>query len=240
MAVLEADFDTHVSPCKAPLGLARASKWLVLAAGVGLLAACRTPEAPPCVPDDIEHVINVAIMPKRLNPDESGQPLSVEFKLYQVAGSTGLDTLVFDEVWQKGAEAIEAEVLATSEFTLYPSEPKVLPIKPEDGATHLLALAIFREHVGRTWYRVYEIPQNHADAVCRARQSETPSELPDPCFYVLAEGTQIYGGPTPPPGFDAKLDLECAPPQGNAPAADEDGEDDADAERDGKKSKSDD
>ncbi len=196
--------------------------WLRSFARVGLsvaaVAALAVPtgckkknKGPSCKPD--EHpmeAIRVVIQPdEMLNPNDEGEPLSVQLHVYQLSGDETIEMIDFEQVWQEGGEAAFADdYLSEEEITVNPGQPDLLELKPEADARFIVAAAIFREPLGQDWFRVWEVPRYHGHSVCAAKKKKKP--WPDPCFHVMLERYSIDGGHTPPAGWDAELhELEC-------------------------------
>jgi type VI secretion system VasD/TssJ family lipoprotein len=186
---------------------------LVVAAPGGLLPGCKKKdEGPSCTPEDKKFKFRVLVQPAgTINPDEQGESLATVIRIYQLSGDVALSTLDFRDAWQKGKEAFGDEFLAEEERTIYQGRPETIEIEPDPKATHVVAVAIFREPNGVSWYRTWEVPKYHGDSMCIAeRQQKT---LPDPCFYLLIDGSTLDGGHNPPPGWDAKLTtVQCPGP----------------------------
>lgn len=200
----------------------RLACWAVPLLAAASLAAtsCKKKGPPPCNPDDEAfEKIRVLIQPAEgLNLDEEGNPLSVQFRVYQLSGDETIEMIDFEQVWQEGGEAAFADdYLSEEEITVYPGQPDVLELKPNPDARFIVAAGIFREPLGQDWFRVWEVPQYHGHSVCAAKKKKKP--WPDPCFHVMLERYAIDGGHTPPAGWDAELhELECpGAPMKNAP-----------------------
>ncbi|MCA9704631.1 MAG: type VI secretion system lipoprotein TssJ [Myxococcales bacterium] len=192
----------------------RASLAAVLGLGAALgLAGCKKKEGPTCKPEDETFAkVRVVVQPTpEINLDPEGTPRATGLRIYQLKGGRTLDVpLDFQQVWQNAAEAFGDELLKEEELTIYPGRPDVFEIEPEADATHFVAVAIFREPVGSSWYAEWEVPQYHGYSVCAAKEKKQTYE--DPCFLVFMEGSQIDGGHEPPPGMDADaIPISCPP-----------------------------
>jgi type VI secretion system VasD/TssJ family lipoprotein len=180
---------------------------IVLAFFVSLAAGVhgckKKDEGPSCVPEEKKWKVRVLVQPaESINPDEQGDSLATVIRIYQLSGDVALSTLDFRDAWQKGKDAFGDEFLAEEERTIYPGRPELVEIEPDPKATHIVAVAIFREPNGVSWYRTWEVPKYHGDSVCLAERQHKTWE--DPCFYLLIDRNALDGGHTPPPGFDAK------------------------------------
>ncbi|MEE9384506.1 MAG: type VI secretion system lipoprotein TssJ [Nannocystaceae bacterium] len=185
---------------------------------------CKSSE-PTCTPEAEAYVVRTLVQAsEKLNPGVNGEALPVTFRLYQLSDGSGLEALDFNMMWENAADALGGAMVAEDELTVFPGRTAMREIQPDPKTTHLLAVAIFREHVGNSWYRVYEMPRYHGEDVCVARSKDRA--LADPCFQVFLDGSQIDGGATSPRGFDLSVfELQCAPlPSKKPPPKSGDGE----------------
>lgn len=181
--------------------------------------SCKKKDKPSCTPEDQTFAVRVLLQPTdQLNLDDDGEPLPTVVRLYQLKGDMNLQMIDFQQVWQDGGEAAFGdEYISEQQMTVYPGRPEVVEVEPDAQASHLLAVAIFREPMGQSWYRVWAMPKYHGHSVCAAqKQGKTWG---DPCFYVLIDRNQVDGGHTAPAGFDReKVTIECpGPPLLNPP-----------------------
>jgi type VI secretion system protein VasD len=91
------------------------------------------------------------------NADASGAGLPVQVRIYQLKSDAALKNAAFDEVWQKEAEILKADLVKSDEYTIFPGKTQVIPIKPSPDASRLAAVALFREPQGRDWVVSYEL-----------------------------------------------------------------------------------
>lgn len=191
--------------------------WLAFAGTTLLsLGACK-PKAPTCQPEAVEYAVHVLVQGTAgQNPDEAGEALPLVVRLFQLGDGTGLEALDFDMMWENPADALGSAMVSQDEFTLFPGQTERRDVAADPKTTHLLVMGVFREHIGNTWYRVYEMPKYHGHDSCAAQSKG--QALADPCFQVLVDANQIDGGPTSPPGFDlAVFGQSCAPPPSKEP-----------------------
>lgn len=186
---------------------------LVAALGLGAPGCKKKSEAPSCVPEEhAKFKVRVVVQPTAaLNPDETGAPLPTVLRLYQLSSDEAVPMLDFRETWQKGKEVFGDSFVAEDERQIYPGKAELIEIEPDPKATHILAVALFREPTGINWYRLWDVPKYHGDSVCLAQKNK--KTWADPCFYVLLDGSLVDGGHAPPPGFDkTAIAIECPGP----------------------------
>ncbi len=208
----------RATPSKTPDSSSRLRRATPTCSALGLgallaLGACKKDE-PTCKPEDKSFaMVRLVVQPApQINVDPEGTPQATTVRLYQLKGGRSLDVpLDFQQVWKDGGEAFGDELLKDEELTIYPDKPDVFEIEPEADATHFVAVAIFREPVGSSWYAEWEVPQYHGYSVCAAEEKKQPYE--DPCFLLFMEGSVLEGGHKPPPGMDADaIPMQCPPP----------------------------
>jgi type VI secretion system protein VasD len=173
------------------------------------LAGCKD-DTPTCEPDSVEWGVSLVIgAGSRVNPNEDGDPLPTVVRVYQMRGDMAVEDLDAGEMWEseKAGDLGEA-FLSVDEVTLAPDQQDIRSIPLEEDATHILAAALFREPVGSTWYTVYEIPRRHPESVCA--RDPVGKNIPDPCFFVFLDRSEVSGGEMPPSGFEPQ-GAQCAP-----------------------------
>jgi len=177
-----------------------------------VLPGCRKDDGPSCVPEEKKYKVRAVVQPTaKMNPDEAGEALPTVVRFYQLSSDEAVPMLDFRETWEKGKDVFGDSFLAEDERQFYPDKPEVIEIEPDPKATHILAVALFRQPAGISWYRLWEVPKYHGESVCLAERSK--KTWADPCFYLLIDGSAVDGGHNPPPGWDkTKIAIECAGP----------------------------
>ncbi len=174
---------------------------MALTAAAIAASSCKK-EGPTCNPDEKNFkVFRLVVQPELMNMDDEGNPRTTVLRIYQLQGGRTLDSMDFDSVFENPTEFFGDELVGEKELPVYPERAEVIEIEAVPEATHVVAVALFREPTGNTWYREWEVPQFHGHSVCRAEK--TKEEWGDPCFYLTIEGTELDGGHQPPPAFDA-------------------------------------
>lgn len=167
-------------------------------------------DTPTCEPDSVEWGVSLVVgAGSRINPNEDGEALPTVVRVYQMRGELAAEDVDSGEMWKsEKAEELGEDFLAVDELTLAPDSRDLRTIPLKEDATHLMAAGLFRESVGRTWYTLYEIPRRHPDNVCA--RDPVGKNIPDPCFFVYLDRSEVTGGEMPPAGFDVQ-NVECAP-----------------------------
>ncbi len=167
---------------------------LIAAVSVGCAHAARHPPAP-VPPEQVQVLVQAD---SQLNLSREREPWAVWVTLYVLKAELD-DELEFKAIVDDG-EKILGESLAgpARTFQAYPGTSTVELVDVPPGASHILAVAAFREPIGTYWYQTYEIPH--------VRSSED-----SPCFYLGLERSEVGGGVFPPPGFDTTaFSVACA------------------------------
>ncbi len=107
--------------------------------------------------------VRVTLLPTyRLNPDESGAPLSVVVRVYQLRNRERFDRADFRALWRNDEKELAGDVLERREVTVYP-ETKTsieLQVDQKKGVQFLGVMALFRKPEGELWRRVVSSDQS--------------------------------------------------------------------------------
>jgi len=101
--------------------------------------------------------VRVTLLPtNRLNPDESGAPLSVIVRVYQLRNRDRFERAEFRTLWKTDEKVLEGDLLERKEVTVYP-ETKTsveLQVDQKKGVQFLGVMALFRKPEGELWRQV--------------------------------------------------------------------------------------
>jgi type VI secretion system VasD/TssJ family lipoprotein len=141
-----------------------------------------------------------------INPGDDGRPWPTAVTLYQLRGDPTVaspEPIDGAAVLGRGDAAFGALLVERRDYTAFPDTRARLVVPLGPGATHLVAVAHFREPLGDAALLVYPVPD---------------TRTADPCFYLGIERSELDGGAFPPPGFDpAAFATTCPPPAALAP-----------------------
>jgi len=173
---------------------------LAYALTLALLTGCR--HAPSIAPAPARTAVQVLIQAgPEINPGDDGQPWPTAVTLYQLRGdpdSPEHEPLDPAAVLTRGDAAFGDLLLERREYTAFPDTRARLVVALGPEATHLVAVAHFREPLGDAALLVYAVPH---------------TRTADPCFYLGLERSELDGGEFPPPGFDpAAFATTCPSP----------------------------
>ena len=101
--------------------------------------------------------VRITLLPTdRLNPDESGAPLSVIVRVYQLKNRERFERADFRALWKNDEKVLEGDLLERKEVTVYP-ETKTsveLQVDQKKGVQFLGVMALFRKPEGELWRQI--------------------------------------------------------------------------------------
>jgi type VI secretion system protein VasD len=92
-----------------------------------------------------------------VNPDPSGQALSVVVRVYQLKDEGRFDAADYNALWKSDKETLSDDFLDVQERIVQPGMQETLEIKPNPMAAYLGFVALFRNPSGDTWRRIIPI-----------------------------------------------------------------------------------
>lgn len=101
--------------------------------------------------------VRVTLLPTgRLNPDESGAPLSVIVRVYQLKNRERFERADFRALWKNDEKVLEGDLLERQEVTVYPeTQTSVeLQVDQKKGVQFLGVMALFRKPEGELWRQI--------------------------------------------------------------------------------------
>ncbi len=92
-----------------------------------------------------------------VNPDPSGQALSVVVRVYQLKDKGRLEAADYNAIWRSDKETLSDDFLDRQERVVQPGTQEMLEIKTNPMAAYLGVVALFRNPSGDTWRRIIPI-----------------------------------------------------------------------------------
>ena len=105
----------------------------------------------------------------RSNSLAAGDGRPVQLRLYQLRSDVRLRSASFEDVWQNEAKALEGEVVASEQHTVFPGTRQTISVAPKPDANYLGLVALFREPQGKDWLLTYEIAPRNPQPPCAAK-----------------------------------------------------------------------
>ena len=122
--------------------------FLVAASALLLLTAC---------PKEPARVNMVLAASPNVNPDTSGQGLSVVVRVYQLKDKGRLEAADYNSIWKNDKETLSDDFLDRQERVIQPGTQEMLEIKANPMAAYLGVVALFRNPSGDTWRKIIRI-----------------------------------------------------------------------------------
>ncbi len=135
--------------------LNRFLSWSLLGAASLILVGC----PPKSVPTRVSLVFDAGA---NVNPDVSGQPLSVVVRVYQLKDKGRLETADYNAIWKSDKEALSDDLIQRQERIIQPGTQEMMEIQAEPMAAYLGVVALFRVPSGDTWRRIVPLTKGKA------------------------------------------------------------------------------
>jgi type VI secretion system protein VasD len=101
--------------------------------------------------------VRVTLLPSNhLNPDESGAPLSVIVRVYQLRHRERFERADFRALWKNDEKVLEGDMLERKEVTVFPEKKTSveLQVDKKKGVQFLGVMALFRKPEGELWRQI--------------------------------------------------------------------------------------
>jgi type VI secretion system protein VasD len=122
--------------------------WFFLGASLLLLAAC---------PKQPARVNMTVVAAPNVNPDSSGQALSVVVRIYQLKDKGRLEAADYNAILKSDKETLGEDFLDRQERVVQPGTQETLEIKTHPMTAFIGVVALFRNPAGEGWRRVIPI-----------------------------------------------------------------------------------
>jgi type VI secretion system protein VasD len=129
----------------------RVRVWFAVAVSFFLLMGCPKKSA------RVNMVNMVVAAAPNVNPDPSGQALSVVVRIYQLKDKGRLEAADYNAIWRTDKETLSDDFLDRQERVVQPGTQEMLEIKANPMATYLGVVALFRNPSGDTWRKIIPI-----------------------------------------------------------------------------------
>ena len=136
--------------------------WLLIPCAVLLiLTGC------PKEPAKVNIVLSAA---QNVNPDPSGQPLSVVVRIYQLKDPGRLETADYNSIWKSDKETLSDDFLDRQERIVQPGARETLEIRANPMTAYLGVVALFRNPSGDTWRKIIPVRGKNPKIVFSIRE----------------------------------------------------------------------
>ena len=98
---------------------------------------------------------------KFTNPDDTGSPLPVVIRIYQLREKDKMEKAVFMSLWKSDQEILGEDLLERREVTLLPDSTMDLKIEAdmEKGTKYIGIMALFRKPQGDNWRQILPVKE---------------------------------------------------------------------------------
>jgi type VI secretion system protein VasD len=120
--------------------------------------------------------MTVVASPK-INPSETGAPRPVQLRLYQLKTDTRLLNASFDQIWKEDKATLQDDLVKVDELAVYPYTRAEVKFERDPAALFVVAVALFRNPRGRSWWTEFELPPPPGKGNCMT--SETKCSGPE-------------------------------------------------------------
>jgi type VI secretion system protein VasD len=103
--------------------------------------------------------LSIIVDHKGLNPGPDGQPLPTVVRVYQLKGTSKLETVSLDELVRNEKDALGDDVVDVVEITLNAHGDRVFPeMRRRPLVTHVAVAALFRKPSATSWRALAVLP----------------------------------------------------------------------------------
>ena len=134
----------------------------------GSLASCGQRDVVVQAPKQCElQIVSLTVLASPfINPTDAGQPRPVQLRIYQLKSSIRLENAPFDAIWKKDKETLETDLVKVDELSVFPDSRTEVKFERAKEALDVVAVALFRNPKGRSWYTVFELPPDPGKGAC--------------------------------------------------------------------------
>jgi type VI secretion system protein VasD len=121
----------------------------------------REPEA--CAPQSVAVTL---IASRKINRDDEGESRPVQIRLYQLKTDSRVLNASFDDLWKDDKATLKEDLVKVDEFPVYPGTRTEAKFDRDDTARFVVAVALFRNPKGRSWWAEFEMPAPSTKGRC--------------------------------------------------------------------------
>lgn len=136
-------------------------KWMLAAAGAGLMLGCSSPPKPP-KPTIIDVKLSAAAT---VNPDSRNRASPVIVRIYELKAPAAFESADFFSLFDKDRETLGADMTARDEFVLQPGQTVGFKREVKSETRHLAVLVAYRDLERARWRAVAPVTLNQTQTV---------------------------------------------------------------------------
>jgi type VI secretion system protein VasD len=107
-----------------------------------------------------------------VNPDQSGQALSVVVRIYQLKDKGRMESADYNSIWRSDTQTLSEDLLERQERIIQPGTQEMLEIRVNPSAAYLGIVALFRSPTGDTWRRIVPVGQSETQRITLALRGQ--------------------------------------------------------------------
>lgn len=141
---------------------------LPVGGAVSIVASCAQREVIVQAPKACElQVVTLTILASAfINPTDQGAARPVQLRLYQLKNTIRLENASFEQIWKKDKDTLQDDLVKVDELSIYPDSRTDVKFERSKDALDVVAVALFRNPKGRSWYTVFELPPDPGKGAC--------------------------------------------------------------------------
>lgn len=143
-------------------------------------------------------IVNMTVLASpMINPTNEGEARPVIVRIYQLKNDVNLANATFDQIWKDDKTTLGEDLVKADEFAVYPNSRSEVKFERDDSAGYVVAVALFRNPKGKSWFTSFELPPSPAKGECGAPCTGDEcekKEIPQPVFVIWIDGTRIDSG----------------------------------------------
>lgn len=135
---------------------------------VTFMASCAQREIVVQAPKQCElQIVTLTVLASnRLNPTDMGEPRPVQLRIYQLKSTIRMENASFEQIWKKDKDTLQDDLVKVDELSIYPDSRTDVKFERNKDALDVVAVALFRNPKGRSWYTVFELPPDPGKGAC--------------------------------------------------------------------------
>jgi type VI secretion system protein VasD len=174
----------------------------VLCLGLASASACNSTILPVKEAKKCQlQVVNMTVLASpMINPTNEGEARPVIVRLYQLKNDVNLTNATFEQIWKDDKNTLGEDIVKSDEFAVYPNSRSEVKFERDDSASYVVAVALFRNPKGKSWFVSFELPPSPAKGECGTPEckgddcEKKDKEIPQPVFVIWIDGTRIDSG----------------------------------------------
>jgi type VI secretion system protein VasD len=135
---------------------------------VSIMASCAQREIVVQAPKQCElQVVTLTVLASPfINPTDQGAARPVQLRIYQLKSTIRMENASFESIWKKDKDTLQDDLVKVDELSIYPDSRTDVKFERNKDALDVVAVALFRNPKGRSWYTIFELPPDPGKGAC--------------------------------------------------------------------------